>query len=171
MYLHSKNRSVVFQKHRKMFCFHHFQVFTRCCFQNVQVIVPCSKSTVFKICRQKCAIFVRTGGLSVTFFTVFKMCRHRMNAVLKHIWPTVHCSSHAMLQIIFERPFLLSLSSVSLLNSTKFSVKHSFYQETQREVIKVLPSLVGCVFNGKIFYRKCSDACSKLRKILKIIFL
>ena len=26
MYLHSKNRSVAFQKHRKMFCFHHSSV-------------------------------------------------------------------------------------------------------------------------------------------------
>ena len=55
MYLHSKNRSVAFQKHRKMFCFHHFRVFTRCCFQNVLVTVPFSKSTVVKICG--CAVF------------------------------------------------------------------------------------------------------------------
>ena len=53
MCLHSKNQSVAFQKHRKMFCCHHFRVFTRCCFQNVLVIVPFSKSTVFKICRQR----------------------------------------------------------------------------------------------------------------------
>ena len=42
-------------------------------FQNL----PFSKSA-----GKKCAVFVRTGGLSVTFFTVFKMCRHRVNAVL-----------------------------------------------------------------------------------------
>ena len=48
MYLHPKNRSVSFQKRLKMFCFHYFQVFTRCRFQNVPVGVPLSKSTVFK---------------------------------------------------------------------------------------------------------------------------
>ena len=42
-------------------------------FQNL----PFSKSA-----GKKCAVFVQTGGLSVTFFTVFKMCRHRVNAVL-----------------------------------------------------------------------------------------
>ena len=57
MYLHSKNRSVAFQKHRKMFCFHHFRVFTRCFFQDLLVIAPFSKSTVFKICRQKMSRF------------------------------------------------------------------------------------------------------------------
>ena len=41
-------------------------------FQNL----PCSKSA-----GNKCAIFVY-GGLSITFFTVFKMCWHRVNAVL-----------------------------------------------------------------------------------------
>ena len=61
MYLHSKNRSVAFHKHRKMFCFHHFRVLARCCFQNVLVIVPFSKSTVFKICRQKMCRF-RVNG-------------------------------------------------------------------------------------------------------------
>ena len=39
-YLHPKSRSVSFQKCLKMFCFHHFQVFTRCRFQNVSVRVP-----------------------------------------------------------------------------------------------------------------------------------
>ena len=56
-YLHPKSRSVSFQKYLKMFCFHHFQVFTRCCFQNVSVRVPFSKSTVFKMCRQKMCRF------------------------------------------------------------------------------------------------------------------
>ena len=40
--------------------------------------LPLSKSA-----GKKCALFVSTGGLSVTFSTVFKMCRHRVNAVLK----------------------------------------------------------------------------------------
>ena len=56
-YLYPKNRSVSFQKCLKMFCFHHFQVFTRYCFQNVPVRVPFSKSTVIKICRQKMCRF------------------------------------------------------------------------------------------------------------------
>ena len=68
MYLHSKSRSVAFQKDRKMFCFHHFQVLARCCFQNVLVIVPFSKSTVSKICQQK-------------------MCRFRVNGKpIRHIF-------------------------------------------------------------------------------------
>ena len=84
MYLHAKNRSVAFQKHRKMLCFHHVRVFTRCCLQNVLARVLFSKSTVFKICRQKmCRFRVNgRGGLSITFFTVFKMSRHRVNTVL-----------------------------------------------------------------------------------------
>ena len=61
VYLHPKNRSVSFQKRPKMFCFHHFQVFTRCCFQNVSVRVPLSKFTVFKICRQKICHFRANG--------------------------------------------------------------------------------------------------------------
>ena len=58
--LHPKNLSLSFQKWLKMFCFRHFQVFTRCSFPNVPIRLPFSKSTVFKICRQK-------------------MCRYRVN--------------------------------------------------------------------------------------------
>ena len=61
VYLHPKNRYVSFQKRLKMFCFHHFQVFTRCRFQNVPVRVPFSKSTIFRICRQKLCSF-RVNG-------------------------------------------------------------------------------------------------------------
>ena len=61
VYLHPKNRSVSFQKKLKMFTCRHFQVFTRCSFQNVPVRVPFSKSTVFKICRQKMCRF-RVNG-------------------------------------------------------------------------------------------------------------
>ena len=60
MCLHPKNRSVSFQNRLKMF-FRHFQVFTRCRFQNVPVRAPFSKSTVFKICRQKMCRF-RVNG-------------------------------------------------------------------------------------------------------------
>ena len=55
--LHPKNLSVSFQKRLKMFCFHHFQVFTRYSFPNVLIRVPFSKSTVFKICLQKMCRF------------------------------------------------------------------------------------------------------------------
>ena len=86
IYLHPKNRSVSFQERRRMFCFHHFQVFTECRFQNEPVRVLFSKSTVFEIFRQIKCRFRVNGRPSVTFFTVFKMCRHRVGAVLDLIW-------------------------------------------------------------------------------------
>ena len=42
MYLHPTNQWVLFQKRRKMFCFHTFRMLTRCRFQNVPVRVPFS---------------------------------------------------------------------------------------------------------------------------------
>ena len=63
-YLRPKSRSVSFLKCLKclkMFHSRHFQVFTRCCFQNLSVRVLFSKSTVFKICRQKMCRF-RVNG-------------------------------------------------------------------------------------------------------------
>ena len=57
MCLHPKNRPVSIQKRRKMFCFHHCRVFTRCCFKFMPVRAPFSKSTVFEICRQKMCRF------------------------------------------------------------------------------------------------------------------
>ena len=57
IYLHPKNRSISFQKHRQIFCFYRFRVFTRCRFQNVPVRVPISKSIVFKICQQTMCCF------------------------------------------------------------------------------------------------------------------
>ena len=83
MHLHPKNQSVSFQKRRKMFFFHHFRVFTRCRFQNVQVGVPFSKSTVFKIYRQRMCRF-RVNGRPIRHI----VCRfqnvpaRRVNAVL-----------------------------------------------------------------------------------------
>ena len=68
MYLHPKNQSGSFHQLQKMFCFHHFQVFTECRLQNVPVRAPFSKSTVFEICRQK-------------------MCRFRLNGrPIRHIF-------------------------------------------------------------------------------------
>ena len=48
MNLRPMNRLVSFQKCRKIFCFHHFRVFTRCHFQNVPDSVLFSKSTFSK---------------------------------------------------------------------------------------------------------------------------
>ena len=62
----------------------------------VYIIFECSHVAVSNSCRlglrfqnlpfskfagKKCAAFVSTCGLSVTFFTVFRVCRHRVNAV------------------------------------------------------------------------------------------
>ena len=83
-YLHPKNRPVSIQKHRNMCCIHHCRVFTRCCFKFILVRVPFSKSTVFKICRQKMCRF-RVNGMPIrNIFHRFQMCRHRVNAVLNH---------------------------------------------------------------------------------------
>ena len=80
-YLHPKCRSVLFQKRRKMFQLHHFQMFTRCCFQNVPVRVQFSKPTVFKMCRQKMCRFLVNGWPIRRICHRFKLCRHRVNAV------------------------------------------------------------------------------------------
>ena len=60
---------------------------------SLYIIVECSHDALSNLCRlgfrfqnlpfsksagKKCAVFVQTGGLSVTFFTVFKMCRHHV---------------------------------------------------------------------------------------------
>ena len=49
--------------------------------QNVPVGVPFSKSTVFKICQQKCAVSCEREAYSSHFSPFSKMCRHRVNAV------------------------------------------------------------------------------------------
>ena len=59
----SRSKSIV-----KMFCLHHYRVFTRCCFKFMSVRAPFSKSIAFKICRQK-------------------MCRFRVNGrPIRHIF-------------------------------------------------------------------------------------
>ena len=85
MCLHSKNRSVAFQKHRKMFCCHHFRMFTRCCFQNVPVIVPFSKPTVFKTCRQKMCRFHVNGRPFHRFQNVPASCERCLKPSLRLI--------------------------------------------------------------------------------------
>ena len=80
-YLHPKSRSVSFQKCLQMFCF----IIFRCLhepFQDVSLRIPFSKSTVFKICRQKMCRFHVNGRPIRRIFTVLKMCRHHVkNAV------------------------------------------------------------------------------------------
>ena len=54
VYVHPKNRSVSFQKRLKMFCFHNFQVFTRCRFHMCRLEfrfqnLPFSKSAAKKV--------------------------------------------------------------------------------------------------------------------------
>ena len=78
MYLHPKKRSVLFQKRRKMLCFHHFRVCTRCRFQHVRLEFRFHNLPFSKSADNNCAVFNRTGGLFVQFFTVFKMGRHRL---------------------------------------------------------------------------------------------
>ena len=56
----------------KMFCFHHFRVFTGYHFQHVPVSVQFSKDAVFKICRQKCSVFII---FEFSQDTIFNMCR------------------------------------------------------------------------------------------------
>ena len=87
MYLHLKNRSVAFQE-SKIFCFHHLQVFTDYRFQNVLIRVPFSKSTVFKMCRQKMCRF-RVNGRPIRhifhrFQNVPASCEHSLNLMLHH---------------------------------------------------------------------------------------
>ena len=55
-----------------MFSFHYFRVFTRFRSQNVPVRVPFSKSTVFKISRQKMRRFRVNGGLIRHIFHRFQ---------------------------------------------------------------------------------------------------
>ena len=90
MYLQSINRSVSFQQRREMFCFHHFRLFTRCCFKTLSARVSFSKSTVFKICRQNMCRF-RVNGRPIRhifhrFQTVPASCERslRLNDVLQN---------------------------------------------------------------------------------------
>lgn len=79
IHLHIKNRSDLFWKRRRMFHVHHCQMLTQCRFQNVPVRIPFSKSTILKICMCR---FRWAGGISVIFFTVFKLCLYRIKAAL-----------------------------------------------------------------------------------------
>ena len=87
-YLHPKCQSVFFQKTSKIVLFLNFQVFTRCRFQNVPIRVPFSRSTVFKICRQKmCRFRVNRRPIRRIFHrfqNVPASCERSLN-VKKHI--------------------------------------------------------------------------------------
>ena len=58
----------------------------KCRFQNVPVRVPLSKSTVFKMGRRRMYRHRVNGRPIRHIFTVFKMCHHRVNAVLFTAW-------------------------------------------------------------------------------------
>ena len=87
-YLLPKNRPVSIQKHRKMFCLHHYRVFTRCCFKFRPVRVPFSKSTVFEICRQKmCHFRVNRRPIRQIFHrfqNVPAWCERSLSEILKY---------------------------------------------------------------------------------------
>ena len=73
-YLHLKCRSVLFQKLRKLFYFHHFQVFTRCRFQNVPDRVQFSKSTIFQNVPAKNVPFSCEREAYPSHFSPFSKC-------------------------------------------------------------------------------------------------
>ena len=76
-----------------MFCFHHLQVFTRCRFQNVSVRVPFSKSTVFKICRQKMCRFRVNGRPIRRIFHHFQNVPASCERSLKLAYKVYHIKS------------------------------------------------------------------------------
>ena len=134
MYLHPKNQSVSCHKCRKIFCFHHFQVFTECCFQNVPVRAPFSKSTVFEIYRQRMCRFVWTGGLSVTFFTVFKIRRHHVNAALI---VRLFCEAKFLETLLWASSFRWS-TSINRICKQPHSRGRSKMQQSQPKNIAVI---------------------------------
>ena len=113
-YLHPKCRSVLFQKRRKLFYFHNFQVFTRCRFYNVPVRVQFSKSTVFKMCRQKMCLFIVNGRLVRHSFHRFQnvpaSCEHGLSFQSFYGCPVIN-NDKADLEQVYE---LFSFSSVSV---------------------------------------------------------
>ena len=128
MYLNPKNHSVSFQKRLKMFCFHHFKLFTRCRFQNVPIRVPFSKCTVFKICRQK-------------------MCRFRVNSrPIRHIFcrfqnVPASCERSLSFRLLIVR---WSISSIrNIFNVTIFE---------EPVVVVTSPLLLG-IFEFPFFFR------------------
>ena len=99
MYLQPKNRSATSHKRRKMFCFHHFQFFIWCRFQNVLFRIPFSKSTIFKICRQK-------------------MCRFRVNRrPIRHIF---HCFQNVPASCERSPRNAIKMAGFTFLPSPKF---------------------------------------------------
>ena len=96
-------------KTSKIVLFQNFQVFTRCHFQKVPIRVPFSKSTVFKICRQK-------------------MCRFRVNRRpirrIFHRFQNVPASCERSLKGILPHN---ALSHNFLINCNNLS--HDFYQK------------------------------------------
>ena len=114
-YLHSKRQSVLLQKRGTLFYFQNFQVFTRCRFQNVPVRVQFSKSTVFKMCRQK-------------------MCRFRVNARpirrMFHRFQNVLASCERSLNMIREDKLFQNLRGLLLESLLAGETRYALSEET-----------------------------------------
>ena len=101
-------------------------MFTRCRFQNVPVRAPFSKSSFFKICRQKMCRFRVNGRPIRHSFTVFTMCGHHLNVSL---FETDFTSiSHSLISdkvAIFTRRDIRHFWLISFLADTLHSIRMS----------------------------------------------
>ena len=102
--------------------FDHFSVLTRCCFQNVPVRVPFSRSTVFEICRQKMCRF-RVNGRPIRhifhrFQNVPVSCEAVLSClplkVLLNFGKSPYSSSYGMLSFIYHE-YKKSTSIISVI--------------------------------------------------------
>ena len=127
MYLHPKIQAVSFQKRRKMFCFHNFQVLTRYRFQNVPVRVPFSKSTVFINYRQK-------------------MCRFRVHGrPIRHIFYRIQNVPTSCERSLI----LLENLAVELLHSSQtFSQANPFRKQALKVYTNIFTELEAMLING-----------------------
>ena len=129
-----------------MLGFCHFRVFTRVLFQNVPIQLF-SKSTAFKICQQKIAVFCVNGNLSVTFFTVFKIYQH----------PVSYCKSRCG---IFCKSATMSLGTTTLFIDgfgvsklrlcTQCVIKHNIIYAFYRPIFLFWHYSLCCSFSGLI---------------------
>ena len=129
-----------------MFCFHHFRVFTRCCFQNVLVIVPFSKSIVFKTCR-------------------LKMCRFRVKGrPIRHIFHRFqnvpasceHCLRHPMFWMIFTKSGFGFLNKIlkflmKMLGKSQSGDESYYYSEGGKSV----PPISSMLKKNRIVFGFC----------------
>ena len=75
-----------------------------------QLQLPFQNLPLSKSAGKKCAVFVWAGGLSVTFFTVLKNCRHRLNAVSDLLLFSLSLSSNITRDRMPLRFYWLSLT-------------------------------------------------------------